>query len=99
MTYREIQLWIESAERVTNTWDSDGRNNYRTYIYKKDGLLYAIQYCNDRLMNRWNGRGYVDGEYEPIFVTKSTRPVEMIREEWTDAHGKMITSREGQPPA
>ena len=99
MTYREIQIWIDSAERITNTWDSDGRNNYRTFIYKKDGLLYAIQYRNDRLVTRWDGRRHVDDEYEPIFVTHSTRPVETIREEWTDAHGKMITRREGPPPS
>ncbi len=94
MTAREVNKWIETAERITNTWDSDGRNTYRVFIYEKAGQLYAIKYCNDRLLERWNGRGFVRGEYEIIAVNYSAKPFEILREEWTDANGKIIAGRD-----
>ena len=79
MTLQEIQEWIKSAkyydtiniEEVEDDWM--GSN---TRIYIKDGKYYVIEFYNTNPCEKFEGKGYVRGEYsEPLRVILRSREV------------------------
>lgn len=79
MTKDEIQDWIKSSEVYCRGIDDfDGSNEYRYIIYKNNGKLFRLDYCNGTLTEKWeDGKGYIRNIYEPYEVIESVRMVEV----------------------
>ena len=78
MNKQELNDWIKSATFDCFAEDINDDGNLRqTLIYKKDGKLYSIDYCNHEPNEVWGERGYIRGVYQPKEVTRHTR---MIKE-------------------
>jgi hypothetical protein len=81
MTYNkeEIQKWMKEAGVVDIEQEfCHSGNIYETRIYTKDGKYYILSFCNGTVSRKWiEGKGYAQGEYEPIEVFRSEREEEI----------------------
>lgn len=75
-----IKKWIRESELVTSEIDRCRSGNiYEERVYRKDGQLYVLSFCNRQVCSRWtDDKGYKRGEYQPIPVTV-TEKIEEIR--------------------
>lgn len=77
----ELEKWLKSAwnhgSMAENT-DKSG-NIYVTEIYKKDDKYYAVEFHNDKLLERYNlETGYVKNEYE----INEVKPIKVVIDDW-----------------
>ncbi len=80
MTLKELKEWVKSAsynDTVNQEYDGNG-NNFRSIIYKKDGKLYRIDYCNGEPNEVMGENGYIRGMYQPREVTRHVKRIERV---------------------
>lgn len=79
MTKDELDEWIKQSTFIDSTEEYvDEQGNLEGFrIYKKNGLYYRLEFCNDHPCEKWGDKEYMRGAYEPEIVTPVIKKIEI----------------------
>ena len=77
MTKVELEEWINKAKYLDSTekYVDENGNLEGFRIYKKDGIYYRLEFCNNYPCPKWGGKGYIRDVYEPEIIKQVKRRI------------------------
>jgi hypothetical protein len=79
MNLKEINIWIKNATYVDETHDfpdsCGNEDSTEIYTVGDDPQLWALDYTNGHLCEKWGEHGWIRDVYEPYKVKAETRVV------------------------